>query len=85
MWPNLQFPADLVTFTEEFLMGNFAFCALQKYLPVSFLKNICLEIFCKLLSKDLEQSLFLVKVSIFWTPLEECVWNMRIVLWDIFF
>ena len=26
MWPNLQETADLVTFTEEILMGNFIFC-----------------------------------------------------------
>ena len=25
MWPNLQFPADLVTFTEEILNGKFNF------------------------------------------------------------
>ena len=23
MWPNLQFPTDLVAFTEEILNGNF--------------------------------------------------------------
>ena len=27
MWPNPQFPADLVTFTEESLMENFIFRA----------------------------------------------------------
>ena len=27
MWPNLQFPAHLVTFTEEILNGKFIFCA----------------------------------------------------------
>ena len=28
MWPNPQFPADLVTFTEKkSLMKNFIFCA----------------------------------------------------------
>ena len=27
MWPNLQFPADLVIFTEKSLMENFIFCA----------------------------------------------------------
>ena len=25
MWPNSQFPADLVTFTEEILNGKFQF------------------------------------------------------------
>ena len=25
MWPNPQFPVDLVTFTEELLYGNFIF------------------------------------------------------------
>ena len=29
MWPNPQFPADLVTFTKESLMENFIFCALR--------------------------------------------------------
>ena len=27
MWPNLQFPADLVTFTEEILNEKLHFCA----------------------------------------------------------
>ena len=27
MWPNPQFPVDLVTFTEQILNGNFIFCA----------------------------------------------------------
>ena len=27
MWPNPQFPVDLVTFTEEILMENFIFYA----------------------------------------------------------
>ena len=27
MWPNLQFHADLVTFTEEILNGKLHFCA----------------------------------------------------------
>ena len=27
MWPNPQFPANLVTFTEKTLMKNFTFCA----------------------------------------------------------
>ena len=27
MWPNPQFPADLVTFTEEVLNGKLHFCA----------------------------------------------------------
>ena len=26
MWPNPRFPADLVTFTEKYLMENFIFC-----------------------------------------------------------
>ena len=30
MWPNPQFPADLVTFTEEILNGDFIFCAVTK-------------------------------------------------------
>ena len=27
MWPNPQFPAHLVAFTEEIFNGNFIFCA----------------------------------------------------------
>ena len=29
MWPNPQFPADLVTFPEEILNGNLIFCAVS--------------------------------------------------------
>ena len=29
MWPNSQFPADLVTFTEEILNGKLHFCAVN--------------------------------------------------------
>ena len=29
MWQNTQFPADLVTFTEETLMEDFIFCAVM--------------------------------------------------------
>ena len=29
MWPNPQETADLVTFTEEILNGNFIFCAVK--------------------------------------------------------
>ena len=28
MWPNLRFPADLVTFTEEIFNGKLHFCAM---------------------------------------------------------
>ena len=31
MWPNPQFPADLVTFTEEILYGKLSFlCSVKK-------------------------------------------------------
>ena len=30
MWPNPQFPAGLVKFTEKFLMENLIFCAVKK-------------------------------------------------------
>ena len=34
MWPNPQFPVDLVTFTDETLMENFIFCAvILKFVP----------------------------------------------------
>ena len=29
MWPNPQFPADLVTFIEEILNGKLHFCAVN--------------------------------------------------------
>ena len=32
MWPNPQETADLVTFTEEILNGNFIFCAARRIL-----------------------------------------------------
>ena len=31
MWPNPQFPEDLVTFTEEILMENFTFLCSSSY------------------------------------------------------
>ena len=36
MWPNLQETADVVTFTEEILNGNFIFCAMKtEHIPES--------------------------------------------------
>ena len=29
MWPNPQFPADLITFTEESLIEIFIFCVVK--------------------------------------------------------
>ena len=37
MWPNPQFPTDLVTFTEEFLNGKCHFCAVASWLFISSL------------------------------------------------
>ena len=31
MWPNLQFPADLVTFTEEIFNGKFHFLCSESF------------------------------------------------------
>ena len=31
MWPNLQFPADLVKFTEEMLNEKLDFCAVSVF------------------------------------------------------
>ena len=31
MWPNLQFPADLVTFTEKILNEKPRFCAVEGF------------------------------------------------------
>ena len=36
MWPNPQFPVDLVTFTEEIFMENFIFCAVLKEVLLIF-------------------------------------------------
>ena len=33
MWPNSQETADLVTFTEEIINGNFIFCAVLHLEP----------------------------------------------------
>ena len=40
MWPNPQFPADLVTFTEEILMENSIFCAVQFFKWGTFINHI---------------------------------------------
>ena len=37
MWPNPQFPADLVTFTEEILNGKLHFCAVKS---VAYKKSV---------------------------------------------
>ena len=59
---------------------------LSKYLSGAILKNICSENICKLLSKYMWQSLFLVKSYAFnifsWTPLDGCICIMKIVLWE---
>ena len=36
MWPNLQSPADLVTFTEEILNGKLRFLCSVLFFPCSF-------------------------------------------------
>ena len=35
MWPNPQFPADLVTFTEEILNGKLLFLCSERIIPTS--------------------------------------------------
>ena len=35
MWPNPQFPADLITFTEEIMNGTLFFCVV--HISVSFI------------------------------------------------
>ena len=53
--------------------------------PVPFSRTFVWKIFGKLLSKSVLQRLLLVKFHpfsiIFWAPLEECVWGMKIILW----
>ena len=40
MWPNPQLPADLVTFTEEFLNGKLHFlCNVSKIYDETFPEN----------------------------------------------
>ena len=47
MWPNPKFPADVVTFAEEILNGNFIFCAVpistlmlwSEFLPITELND----------------------------------------------
>ena len=39
MWPNLQFPADLVTFTEEILNGKLHFLCSVRSLKVCLIKS----------------------------------------------
>ena len=44
MWPNLQFPAHLVTITEEILMENFIFyaaCAKPNNARLPLHTNVC--------------------------------------------
>ena len=52
-------------------------CRSQEYL---------FEIFCKLLSKNLWENLYLVKFHafsmFFWIPSGRCVWRTKIILWD---
>ena len=38
MWPNSQFPADLVTFTEEILNGKLHFLCSDKCVVISVCK-----------------------------------------------
>ena len=48
MWPNLQFPADLVTFTEQILNRKLHFlCSVCKLSQFSiFLNHICIMRIC---------------------------------------
>ena len=42
MWPNLQFPWDLVTFIEEILYGKLDFlCSVSEVLPTCFKSGTC--------------------------------------------
>ena len=36
MWPNPQFPADLVTFTEKILNGKLHFCAVYYHIIIRY-------------------------------------------------
>ena len=61
---------------------------LSKVSTVLLSRIFVLKFFCKFLSKHLWRSLHVVKFpasSIFsWTPLDGCVWNMRIIhMWII--
>ena len=45
MWPNPQFPADLVKFTEKILNGKLHFCAVANetfiWLPRPYMDALC--------------------------------------------
>ena len=53
---------------------------------VSFSRIFVRQFFCKLLSKDLCQSLYILKFHafriLFWIPLDGFAWSMKIILWD---
>ena len=61
---------------------------IKSVFAVSLSRIFVRKFFCKLLSKDLWQNLYLVKFHpssiFFWTPLDKCVWSMiNIILWDV--
>ena len=57
--------------------------------PVPFTRTFFRKMLCKLLSKHLWWTLFLVKCHsfsiLFRTPLDGCVWSMELIFWDAYF
>ena len=63
MWPNLQFPADLVTFTEEICNGKFHFLCSADCCCAEYESREIVCMFWKSL-KDNENSLGLMKLKL---------------------
>ena len=60
MWPNPQFPADVVTFTEEILNGKLHFLSNVNYLMSSFFHSL----FCCTLPSEQEHVESSIKIFI---------------------
>ena len=60
MWPNLQFPVDLVTFTEEILNGKLHFlCSFNQVIIVDAIKLFSTKITFSFHNRNFFQAKFL--------------------------
>ena len=64
MWPNPQFPANLVTFTEEILNGKFHFLCSASRLTFSFKNFVQIVNYIWFLRKDFFQELLYIQANI---------------------
>ena len=87
MWPNLQFPADLVTLTREILNGNLHFLCSDRYILSSALEVLLLlQYLCSnWLSSMLFITLLLIwTLAFFITFIEMCEdWGRRKLYMDL--